>query len=265
MTELESPTTVNQTPESLSDYRAPPDLLHGRRVLVTGAADGIGRAVARGFAAHGASVAILDKKRRKLETLYDEIIAAGSPEPVIIVQNLLELDAGTARGIALGLEHDFGGLEGLAHCAAEFGGLTPLHNVTAERWARTLQANLTAPFLLTAAVLPLLKSAADTSIIFSSSSTARAGKAFWGSYGVAGAGIESLAQIWSQELEAHTRVRVNTLDPGPVRTRLRGLAYPGEDASQLPAPEDVVPAYLYLMGPDSLTVTGCALSVRLNP
>ncbi|MDH3639182.1 MAG: SDR family NAD(P)-dependent oxidoreductase [Gammaproteobacteria bacterium] len=249
----------------LLNYRAPKDLLRGCTVLVTGAADGIGRAVAKAFAGHGATVLILDRKRRKLETLYDEIIALGCTEPAIVVQDFLELDEAAARNVCLGIGHDFGRLEGLVHAATEFAGLKALHNIDAPQWSRAMQGNLTAPFLLTRAVLPLLKTASDASVVFSSAAVGRHGKAFWGAYGVACAGIESLAKIWSEELDTHSSVRVNTLDPGPVRTPLRELAYPGEDANRLPTPEDVVPAYLYLMGSDSRGVNGQVLSAQVSP
>ena len=264
MTETGHRDTHSEAQRSLLDYRARKDLLSGRTVLVTGAADGIGRAVALGVAGHGATVLILDRKQRKLETLYDEMTSSGYTEPAIVVQDLLELDEAGARNIHLGIEHDFGRLDGLVHTAIEFAGLRALHNINAQQWSRAIHGNLTAPFLLTRAVLPLLKSANDASVVFSSAAVGRHGKAFWGAYGVACAGIESLAKIWSEELDAHTPVRVNSLDPGPVRTRERALAYPGEDANRLPTPAEVVPAYLYLMGSDSRGVNGKALSAQVN-
>ncbi len=250
--------------QSLLDYRAPDDLLAGRHVLVTGAADGIGRAVASAFAEHGASVLVLDRKRRKLEILYDEITSNGYAEPTIVVQDLRGLDETSARNIFLGIEHDFGHLDGLVHAETDFSGLRPLHNTSAELWSRALQGNLTAPFLLTRAVLPLLKLSNDASVIFTTAAVGRQGKAFWSAYGVACAGLECLAKIWSEELDAHTSVRVNTLDPGPVRTPDRALAYPGENANQLPSPAWIAPAYLYLMGRDSHGINGQALCAQIS-
>ena len=116
--------------------------------------------------------------------------------------------------------------------------------------------------LLTRACLPLLKAATDASVIFCTSEVGRHGRAYWGAYGVAQAGIENLAQILADELEANTAIRVNCIDPGPVRSRLRALAYPGEDPNTQPPAETVIPAYLYLMGPEGSGHRGIRLKAK---
>lgn len=247
--------------EHLLDYAPPTDLLIDKVILVTGAADGIGRAVSRGFARFGASTILLDKKSRKLETLYDEIISNGWPEPTLLVQDLNQLDTGRAFEISAGIEHDFQRLDGLLHNAAFLSVLTPMHSVDLASWQQTLQVNLTAPHLLTQAVFPLLKQSSSASIIFTSASAGRRGRAYWGAYAVAYGGIEVMAQIWAQELEQNTAIRVNTLDPGAVQTAMRRLAYPGETATSTRTPEDIVNAFVYLMGDDSKHIRGQAITI----
>jgi NAD(P)-dependent dehydrogenase (short-subunit alcohol dehydrogenase family) len=248
--------------DRLCEYDAAPDLLKGRIVLVTGAAAGIGRAVVLSYAKHAATVIMLDRQRRKLEILYDEICEHGWPEPVIVVQDLAQATEETCQQIALGIAHDFGRLDGLLHNAAVINALTPLRSHGWKDWQTSIKVNLEIPFLLTRELFPLLQAADFASVLFTSADVGRRGRAYWGAYAVAYFGIEGLTQVWSAETEVNTSIRFNTLDPGPVRTKLRGKLYPGEDPANHPAPEDIVPAYLYLMGKDSRHVNGMALSVQ---
>ena len=249
-------------PQPLCSYSPPDRLLNDRVVLVTGASDGIGRAVSLGCARCGATVIALDKKGRRLEILYDDIVAAGYPEPVLAVQDLAKLDWEHAQSIAAGVAQDFGRLDALLHIAGELRSLSPLHAYDLGQWDLIMQVNLRAAYLLTRACLPLLRAAEHASLIFTSADVGRRGRAYWGAYGVAYAGVEGLARIWAEELENNTAIRVNTLDPGPVRTRLRGLAYPGEDPQSIPDAASVAPAYLYLMGEDSVEIRGQALKAQ---
>ncbi len=243
-------------------YEAADGLLQDRVILVTGAGDGIGRAVALALAAGGASVVLLGRTIRKLEIVYDEIERAGHPLPAIYPMNLEGATPKDYCDLALRLEQEFGRLDGLVHNAAALGTLTPVQLYDVALWYQVLQVNLNAPFMLTRACLNLLNKAPDASIVFCSDGVGRKGKAYWGAYGVSKFGIEGLMQILADELENRATVRVNSVDPGPVRTAMRTRAYPGEDASRLPAPQDVTPVFLYLLGPDSAGITGRAFSVR---
>ena len=247
--------------EDLLTYKPAADLLKGRIILVTGAADGIGRAVSNGFARHGASTILLDRKSRKLETLYDEIIDHDWPEPTLVVQDLNQLGLSRAAEISAGIEHDFQRLDGLLHNAGYLSALTPVHSVDPDVWQETLQVNLTAPYVLTQALFSLLKKSSSASIVFTSADVGRKGRAYWGAYAVAYGGIETLAQRWADELEQNTNIRVNTIDPGAVQTKMRNLAYPGELAASNRSPEDIVNAYLFLMGKDSEHVRGQVLTI----
>jgi len=245
----------------LLSYKAPPDLFRGRVVLVTGAADGIGREVARALASRGAQVVALDRKGRKLETLYDEIEEANDPPPILAVHDLNDLDLATAETIARGIEIDCGKLDGVLHNAAELTALAPLDAWSENQWYRTFQINFHAAYFLTRALLPLLRRSENASVLFTSAKAGRRGHAYWGAYGAAYFALEGLMQVWSEELEQNTNIRMNSLDPGPVRTALRTRSYPGEDPQKLRTPSDITAAYLYLLGPDSAEIRGQSLTL----
>jgi len=231
-------------------------LLENRIILVTGAAEGIGRALATACASHGATVILLDRNVQGLETLYDEITAAGHPEPAIYPMDLKGAAPADYRSLAEVLEKEFGRLDGLVHNAAYLGTLIPLAHCDDELWLDVMQINLNAPFLLTRSCLGLLQMSAAGAVLFLSDSVGRHGKAYWGAYGIAKAGIENMAQTLADELESNTTIRVNTYDPGPVRTALRLIAYPAENREALATPEAVIKPCLYLLGPDSKGITG---------
>ena len=237
------------------------DLLRDRIILLTGAANGIGRALADALAAHGATLVLLDKDVHGLELAYDDIVAAGHPEPALYPMDLAGAGPDDYTALAATLQQEFGRLDGLIHNAAELGALVPLSNFETELWFRTLQADLNAPCLLTMACLGLLNASADASVIFTSDSVGRHGKAYWGAYGVAKAGLEGFMQILADELEANTPVRANSIDPGPVLTGLRRIAYPGENGADLNKPADVVKPFLFLASTASKGITGQQLSV----
>ncbi|MGB5538907.1 MAG: SDR family NAD(P)-dependent oxidoreductase [Gammaproteobacteria bacterium] len=237
------------------------DLLRDRIILLTGAANGIGRALADALAAHGATLVLLDKDVHGLELAYDDIVAAGHPEPALYPMDLAGAGPDDYTALAATLQQEFGRLDGLIHNAAELGALVPLSHFETELWFRTIQADLNAPCLLTMACLGLLNASSDASVIFTSDSVGRHGKAYWGAYGVAKAGLEGFMQILADELEANTPVRANSIDPGPVLTGLRRIAYPGENGADLNKPADVVTPFLFLASTASKGITGQQLSV----
>ncbi len=245
-----------------ADYEAPLDLLTARVVLITGAAEGIGRCLAIQAAGRGATVVLLDRNVKKLEQVYDEIEQNGGPQPAIYPMNLEGATPQDYLELANSLQDNFGRLDGLVHNAAQLGRPAPLDQYDIESWYKTLQTNLNAPFMLTRFCLPLLRQSASASVIFTSDTVGRRGKAYWGAYAVSKAGLEGLMQLLAAELEDTSRVRVNSLDPGPVQTGLRRSAYPAEDPRQHPQPEQVVGAFLYLLGPESKRLHGQSLTVE---
>lgn len=246
----------------LMDYAAPASLLEGRIILVTGAASGIGRAAAKSFAAHAATVVLLDKVIPRLESLYDEIQDAGGPEPAIYPLNLEGASLKDYEDLAETLKREFGRLDGLLHNAALLGGLTPLGQYDLELWTRVMQVNLHAPYLLTRCCLDVLARSTDASVVFTAADVGRRARAYWGAYGISKFAVEGMMQILADELEENSSIRVNTLDPGPVRTAMQVSAYPAANPAQWSEPEAIMPAYLYIMGPDSRDVTGQALNAQ---
>lgn len=234
--------------DELKHYQPPADLLKDRVILVTGAGDGIGRGVAKACAAAGASVILLGKTIKKLEAVYDEIEAAGGPQPAIYPLNLEGATVKDYDDLAENIGQEFGRLDGLVNNAAWVGTLTPFKLYDPELWSRVIMTNLHGPFLLTRACLPLLEQAPDAAIVFSSQDC---DKAYWGAFGVAKGGQQSMMKILAAEYSGERRMRVNSIDTGPARTQLRIMNYPGEPPAVLPAPETFAAAYVYLLGPEA--------------
>ena len=235
--------------------------LEGRIVLVTGALEGIGRAVALACAAQGATVILSSFKEKDLEPVYDRILEQGGPEPAILpldLESATEADYNAAANI---IGDTFGRLDGLVHCAAFAPYLSRIDDYDPDEWERVIKVNLTAPFMLTQACLPLLRAAEDASLVFTSDRVGRTGKAYWGAFAAAKFGLEGLMQVLAEETSESGKLRVNSIDPGVVRTALRANLYPGEDASSNPPPEQIAGAYVQLLGPECRGKTGQALGV----
>jgi len=238
------------------DYQYQNDVLKDRIVLITGASDGIGRALAVHTASLGAQVILHGRNTAKLEAIYDEIEALErAPRPSIAVLDLATADGDAYNSLAMSIEQEFGRLDGLVHNAGILGQRLSIEQYDPAEWQKVLHVNLTAPFVLTQVLLPLMRMSHDPSIIFTTSGVGNVGKAFWGAYSVSKFGTEGLAQILAAENQ-HTTLRVNMINPGPVRTAMRLAAYPAEDRDALPQATDILASYVYLLGPDSEGVTG---------
>ncbi len=243
------------------DYTAPAGLLTGRTILITGAGRGIGAQAARTYAAYGATVLLLGKTEKHLNAVYDEILAAGHAEPVVIPLDLEKASPEAYTELAAMIEAEFGHLDGLLHNASILGPRTPLEQLAGDNFAKVMQINVNAMFMLNSAMLPLLRLAPDASVIFTSSSVGRKGRAYWGAYAVSKFATEGLMQVMADELD-DTAIRANSLNPGGTRTDMRAHAYPGENPDNNPTPAEIMPLYLYLMGPDSIGVTGQAFNAQ---
>lgn len=245
-------------PTSFDPRRSEPQPreLAERVIAITGASRGIGRAVALACAKLGATVILLGRDARKLEELHAEIQAAGCPEPVIALLDLEKALAGDYDQLASAVLTRFGHLDGLLHNAGILGTLAPIEHYDVPLWCRVMHTNLTAAFALTQVLLPALKSSVNGSIVFTTSSVGRHGRAYWGAYAVSKFAVEGLVQVLAAELEGISRVRVNALNPGPARTMMRRQAYPAEDLEKLPLPQTLTGPYVALLGPASRGVTG---------
>ena len=244
------------------NYSARPDLLKDRVILVTGAGRGIGAAAARTYAAHGATVLLLGRTESNLSALYDEIEAAGHPKPVVIPFDLETALPHHYDQLAAMIEAEFGRLDGVLHNASIIGPRTPIEQLTGGQFMQVMHVNVNATFMLTTALLPLLKLSGDASIAFTSSSVGRKGRAYWGAYGVSKFATEGLMQTLADEVDGLGSIRANSINPGATRTDMRAQAYPAEDPTNNPTPEEIMPVYLYLMGPDSKGINGQALDAQ---
>ena len=230
--------------------------------MVTGASDGIGKALAVHIAGLGAQVVLHGRNTKKLESVYDQITKLqDSPRPSIAVLDLATADSDAYSSLVNSIEQEFGRLDGLVHNAGILGQRLSIEQYDVAEWQRVMHVNLTVPFVLTQALLPLLRQSSDPSIIFTSSGVGRVGKAFWGAYSVSKFGTEALSQILADE-NRHTSLRANCINPGPLRTKMRLAAYPAEDRDALKRPEDIMASYVYLLGPDSQGVTGESIDVQ---
>jgi len=243
-------------------WSASPGCLRERVVLITGASGGLGRATALAATRAGASVILLGRKVRALEKAYDELGALGLAQPAIYPLDLSGATPNDYAELAATIEREFGRLDGIVHAAAHFGGLQPAANIAPDEWLRSLHVNLSAPFMLTQACLPLLQQAGDASVVFVLDDPARMAKAHWGAYGVAKQGLSGLASILHEELE-NTSIRVHALLPMPMRTALRRAAYYGENTLDLPVPDVAADALVYLLGADGVAARGKVLDLRV--
>ena len=244
------------------NYQAPADLLIGRVILITGASDGIGEALALRIASLGAQVILHGRNVGKLEAVYDQIQAIeGAARPSIAALDLATADTNAYQVLADGILEEFGRLDGLVHNAGILGKRLSIEQYDATEWQQVLHVNLTSAFVLTQALFPAVKKSHDASIVFTSSGVGRVGKPFWGAYAVSKFGTEALSQILASENE-HSAIRVNCINPGPVRTKMRLEAYPAEDRDALRTADEVLPVYLYLLGADSKGVTGQSLDTE---
>jgi len=219
---------------------ATPDL-QGRTILITGAGDGLGAALARAAGAAGAEVILLGRTVHKLETVYDAILADGGPQPAIYPLDLEGATPADYAELADRIGDQCGHLDAVIHNAAMLGSQTPLEHYEPLEWARVLQVNLTAPMLLTQAVIPLLRNSRDARVLFVGEERQ---SAYWGAYGVSKAGLNALAEIFRDELQGNAGIRVEYCDPGPMRTAMRRQAFPGALPEEMPAAESAVAAIL---------------------
>jgi len=243
-------------------YEYAQDILRDRIILITGASDGIGKALALHAARLGAQVILHGRNAAKLEKVYDDIEGIdGAPRPSIAVLDLASANAEGFTTLATSLENEFGRLDGLVLNAGILGERYSIEQYDAVLWQQVMHVNVTSAFALTQVLLPLLQESEDPSVIFTSSGVGRTGKAFWGAYAVSKFATEGLSQVLADE-HRHTNLRANCVNPGATRTAMRLAAYPAEDRDKLKRPEDILAACVYLLGPDSRGITGESIDAQ---
>ena len=230
--------------------------LANKTILVTGAGSGVGKSAAIAYASHGANVILLGKTSSKLEKVYDEIENLDCPTPSISLMNLLVANTKDYQELIDNLLTEYNQLDGLLLNAAILGDRTPIEQYDVDKWVETIHINLTSQFILVKTLLPALKKSKDASVVFTTSGVGKIGKAFWGAYSVSKFGIEGLSQILSEEFDNDSSIRFNCINPGAVRTKMRKTAYPLENPKNLPAPEEVMEKYLWLMSQASKNISG---------
>jgi len=238
------------------NYTYADDVLRDRITLITGASDGIGKALALEAARLGAQVILHGRNAKKLEKVYDEIEAIDDAKrPSIAVLDLASGNAESYTTLAKSIEDEFGRLDGLVHNASILGERYSIEQYDAVIWQRVMHVNVTAAFAMTQVLLPMLHKSEDASIIFTSSGVGRTGKAFWGAYAVSKFAAEGLSQVLAEE-HRHSALRVNCINPGATRTDMRLAAYPAEDRDALKTPQEILAPYIYLLAADSKGITG---------
>ncbi|WLI77508.1 YciK family oxidoreductase [Kosakonia sp. H02] len=240
-------------------YQPQRDLLNGRIILITGASDGIGKEAALTYARHGANLILLGRNEEKLRQVSQLINDEGQ------TAQWFTLDMATctpeacqqlADNIAAITPH----LDGVLHNAGLLGDICPMSEQVPAMWDEVMQVNINATFYLTQALLPLLLNAESGSLVFTSSSVGRQGRANWGAYAVSKFATEGMMQVLAEEYQ--NRLRVNCINPGGTRTKMRASAFPTEDPQKLKTPADIMPLYLWLMGDDSRRKTGMSFDAQ---
>jgi NAD(P)-dependent dehydrogenase (short-subunit alcohol dehydrogenase family) len=238
-----------------------PNSLEGRVILVTGAYGGLGEAACKAIAEAGATLVLLGKKIPKLNRIYDAVRKIG-PEPALYPLDMRGADPADYEAMADKIAAELGGLNGILHCAADFSGLRPLETTSAEEFITQMHVNLTAPWLLTQACLPLLRQSGDAAVVFVADDLQRVNSAYWGAYGIAKAGLAGMVAMLHDETEV-SGVRVSGLQPGPMRTGLRARAYIEEAATNCPEASAFAPTCVYLLSPEGISHRGKILKPEL--
>ncbi len=240
----------------------PADSLKGKTIVITGAGSGIGRQAAKSFSDFGANLILLSKDQGKLESLYDEINADNSKNIIIQPMDFEKAEEREFEEIVGAIKEEHSIIDGLLNNAGILGEKKSLEQYNFSTWTSVLQVNLHASFLLTKNLIPLLKKSNNGSILFTSSGVGRKGKAYWGAYSVSKFATEGMMQILSEEFQNTSRIRVNCINPGPVRTKMRELAYPAENPEVNPLAADIMRYYLYLMSDQSLKISGQTIDAQ---
>ena len=223
-----------------------------KTILITGSSDGIGKALALEFSKLGANIILLGRNSDKLDRVYDQLDQSHpSQKHLILEADLALLSNESAQEILVAISQEFEALDGIIHNAAILGTMSSLVDYDLSTWDTVMKVNLRAPFILSKTLKVMLEGALMPRLIFTSSGVANVGKGFWGAYSVSKFGIKGLAEIFADELETTSKIKVFNFDPGKTRTNIRASAYPAEDPRTLKSANDLVTCYLWFFSSDS--------------
>lgn len=242
-------------------YQPKQDLLQDRIILVTGASDGIGREAAQTYARYGATVILLGRNEEKLRQVARSIAEEKGTQPHWFTLDLLTCTSDECHQLAQRIATHFPRLDGVLHNAGLLGDICPMSEQNPQVWQDVMQVNVNATFMLTQALLPLLLKSDAGSLVFTSSSVGRQGRANWGAYATSKFATEGMMQVLADEYQ-NRHLRVNCINPGGTRTGMRASAFPTEDPQKLKTPADIMPLYLWLMGDDSRRKTGMTFDAQ---
>ena len=246
----------------MDDFKPPKDCLKDKTILITGTGSGIGRAAAKKLSQLGAQLILLSKDTGKLESLYKEIVNQELKEPLIHSMDFEDAKEEQYLIIKEAIKNRFDKLDGLINNAGILGEKKSLEQYQYSMWKKVLNINLDSAFLLTKTLLPLLNHSKQSSILFTSSGVGKKGRAYWGGYAISKFATEGMMEIFADELENTSRIRVNCINPGPVRTKMREEAYPAEDPETNPLPEEIMNLYVYLMCDESKDINGQSINAQ---
>ena len=223
-----------------------------KSILITGSSDGIGKSLAIEFSKLGANIILLGRNSQKLDAVYDLLDHSHvSQKHLILEADLALLSNEAAQEIFIAISQEFEVLDGIIHNAAILGTMSSLEDYDLSSWDEVMQVNLRAPFILTKTLKVMLENASLPRLIFTSSGVANKGRSFWGAYSVSKFGIKGLAEIFKDEFEATTKIKVFNFDPGKTRTNMRAAAYPAEDPNTLKSPTELIDCYLWFFNKES--------------
>lgn len=247
------------------NYQAKVNLLNQKNILITGACDGIGREAALTYSRYGANLILVGRTTAKLKNVKQEILtnSKNTSSVSIYALDLLTITEFQCYELATYISKNYSYLDGVLHNASILGKIAPIVEQPIQLWHDVIQVNVNATFMLTQALLPLLLQAPNSSLIFTTSSVGRRGRANWGAYSVSKFATEGLMQVLFDEYK-ETNLRINCINPGGTRTKMRANAFPSEDPMKLKTPREIMPLYLYLMGEDSIKESGISFDAQPN-
>ncbi len=244
---------MNKNELEVGQYLPEQNSFSQKHIVITGATDGIGKALAIACAKNGAQLLLIAKDEHKLSALINELkqISGAKHQHYLIDFSL----AGETDYIKFAehLSEQNKAIDSLILNAGYMEALQGIRNFPLEIWLRTITVNQHSPFMLAKCCIPFLEKSSDPSIIFS---THACNKAYWGAYGVAKTAQIGMMEILANELDGDKPIRVNGVDPSPVRTKLRLTNFPGINPDKFAAPEEVISPYLFFISPDSKGITG---------